>query len=136
MKFKKRKRKISSSSSSSASENEIPVSATKNGVKKEKKNVKNEATESDDDGDKSDNETYEQPFKRSKLEVKGKFIQKPVQIEPQESLQTNNIENEKTKEKKRKRKRKNKNKNKLNLSGMYHLSGILIFASLFCSEIF
>ena len=119
MKFKKRKRKISSSSSSSASENEIPVSATKNGVKKEKKNVKNEATESDDDdGDKSDNETYEQPFKRSKLEVKGKFIQKPVQIEPKESLQTNNIENEITKDKKRKRKRKNKNKNKLNtLSG-------------------
>jgi len=114
VKFKKRKRKISSSSS--ASENEIPVSATKNGVKKEKKNVKNEATESDDDGDKSDNETYEQPFKRSKLEVKGKFIQKPVQIEPKESLQTNNIENEKTKDKKRKRKRKNKNKNKLNLS--------------------
>merc|ERR1739848_813322 len=103
VKFKKRKRKISSSSSSSASENETPVSATKNGVKKEKKNVKNEATESDDDGDKSDNETYEQPFKRSKLEVKGKFIQKPVQIEPKDSLQTN-IENEITKDKKRKRK--------------------------------
>ena len=60
-----------------------------------------------------DTQTYEQPFKRSKLEVKGKFVQKPVQIEQPEP-EINNIENgEKTKDKKRKRKRKNKNKNKL-----------------------